>query len=174
LRLLAEAGFRTDEGFPRLILYMASPRTEFKNKFYREIKEQLNGLGIDLDVNYYRSMEQVKESDVPYVIMMQRTLGMPDPADMIRPLFASVSQTYFIGYENEKMESLLRAADGEKGWANRIKIFQRIEKILLEDTPAVPLFTQQNRIAVQPYVRGVAVPRLGMYYLDTKKIWLKK
>jgi ABC-type transport system substrate-binding protein len=62
----------------------------------------------------------------------------------------------------------------EKSWSKRIKLFQQIEKILLADVPAIPLFSQQNRVAIQSRVRGVAVPYLGMYYLDARKIWLEK
>jgi hypothetical protein len=40
--------------------------------------------------------------------------------------------------------------------------------------PAIPLYNQQNRVAMQPYVRGVEIPVLGFYYLDTRKIWLDK
>jgi hypothetical protein len=40
--------------------------------------------------------------------------------------------------------------------------------------PAVPLFTQQNQVAMQPYVRGVEAHPLGFYYLEARKIWLEK
>jgi len=173
-RLLEEAGFRAEKEFPRLVLYMDSPRTDFKHKFSKEIRDQLDVLGINVDVNYYRSLEQVKESETPYLILAQKTMGMPDPEDMIRPLFSSASDSHQFGYVNPEIEDLLRASDAEKSWSKRIKIFQHIEKILLADVPAIPIYSQQNRVAMQSHVRGVAVPHLGMYYLDTQKIWLKR
>jgi hypothetical protein len=42
------------------------------------------------------------------------------------------------------------------------------------DVPAIPMYSQQNRVAMQSRVWGVAVPYLGMYYLGTQKIWLKR
>lgn len=173
-RLLEQAGFQAEHEFPRLVLYMDAPRTDFKHKFSREIRDQLAALGINVDVNYYRSLEQVKESETPYLIFAQRTMGMPDPEDMIRPLFSSASESQLFGYVNPEIENLLRASDEEKSWSKRIKIFQQMEKILLADAPAIPMYTQQNRVAIQTHVRGVAVPHLGMYYLDTQKIWLKR
>jgi oligopeptide transport system substrate-binding protein len=79
-----------------------------------------------------------------------------------------------LGYANREIDGLLKEAEAEKSWTRRIKLFHRIEKILLEDVPAVPLYSQQNRVAMQPYVRGVAVPPLGLYYLEARKIWLNK
>ena len=173
-RLLEEAGYGEGKEFPRLVLYMDAPRTDFKHKFTREIRCQLEILGINLDVDYYRSQEQIKESVTPYLILMHKVMRMPDPEDMIRPLFSSEPESNICGYMNPGIQDILRAADTEKSWSKRIKLFQRIEKILQEDIPAIPLYSQQNRVVMQSRVRGVAVPHLGMYYLDTRKIWLKR
>lgn len=173
-RLLEEAGYSADKEFPPLVLYIDSPRTDFKHKFSREIRDQLGTLGIKVSMNYFRSLDEVKESTTPYLILVQKMLRMPDPEDMIRPLFSAQSDSNVFGYVNPEVESLLKASEVEKSWSRRIKEFHRIEKILFTDVPAIPIYTQQNRMAIQPYVRGVAVPRLGMYYLDAKKIWLKR
>jgi len=60
----------------------------------------------------------------------------------------------------------------ENSWTRRIKILRRIEDILLEEVPAIPLYSQQNLVAMQPYVRGVEVPPMGLVYLEARKIWL--
>jgi ABC-type transport system substrate-binding protein len=83
---LNEAGF-APEGFPSLTLYLDFPRTDFKHSFYRELKNQLGELGIDLKVRYYKSLEEVKRSGEPYLLLIDRMMNMPDPEDIIRPLF---------------------------------------------------------------------------------------
>lgn len=173
-QLLEEAGYSAEKEFPPLVLYIGAPRTDFKHKFSREIRNQLETLGIQVNVKYFRSLDEVMESPTPYLILVQKTMRMPDPEDVIRPLFSAQSDSNLFGYVNPEVESLLKASEVEKSWSRRIKEFHRIEKILFADVPAIPLYTQQNRVAMQSYVRGVAVPRLGMYYLDAKKIWLKK
>jgi ABC-type transport system substrate-binding protein len=174
IRLFEEAGYGAEREFPRLVLYMDSPRTDFKRKFSREIKRQLDDLGIQVDVEYYRSTDQVEESKTPYLILTHKILGVPDPEEMIRPLFSSFASPSLFGYVDPEIEDLLRAADMEKSWSKRVKLYQHIEKILMEDVPAIPLYSQQNRVVLQSRVRGVAVPHLGMYYLDTQKIWIKR
>jgi ABC-type transport system substrate-binding protein len=173
-QLLEEAGYSAEKEFPSLILYVDSPRTDFKLKFSREVRDQLQTLGIKVSVNYFRSLDEVIESATPYLILVQKMMRMPDPEDMIRPLFYSQSDSNLFGYVNPGIDSLLQTGEVEKGWSKRIKVFQDIEKILLREVPAIPMFSQQNRVAMQSRVQGVAVPQLGMYYLDAKKIWLEK
>jgi ABC-type transport system substrate-binding protein len=173
-RLIEEAGFSAGKEFPALLLFLDFPRTEFKRKFAREIRNQLESLGASVSVSYFRSPDQVRESDSPYLILVDKTMHMPDPEDMIRPLFSLQSESNMFGYDNPSVADLLHASESEKSWSRRIRIFQQIEKILLDDVPVIPIYSRQNRVALQPYVRGVAVPRLGMYYLDARKIWLGK
>jgi hypothetical protein len=47
-----------------------------------------------------------------------------------------------------------------------------MEKILFEDVPAVPLFTERTRIAIRPQVQGLQIPAMGFIFLDAKDIWL--
>ncbi len=173
-QLLEAAGFSTADEFPTLTLYLDLPRTSFKNKLYREIKTQLEGFAINLRVDYYKTLDEVRESKSPYLILMQRLMRMPDPEDLIRPLFSSKSVSNVLGYINPKIDELLQAEEVEKSWTRRIKIFHRIQDILLEEVPAIPLYSQQNLVAMQPHVRGVEVPPMGLYYLEARNIWLEK
>jgi ABC-type transport system substrate-binding protein len=170
--LLQEAGFSTADEFPTLTLYLDMPRTSFKHKLYRELKDQLDVFDIDLRVDYYKTLEEVRESEDPYLILIQRLMSMPDPEDIIRPLFSSKPVSNILGYVNPKIDELLQAGEVEKSWTRRIKIFHLIEDILLEEVPAIPLYSQQNLVAMQPHVRGVEVPPMGLYYLEARKIWL--
>jgi ABC-type transport system substrate-binding protein len=72
------------------------------------------------------------------------------------------------------LDRWLELADVEKSWANRVKIYQKIENILFSEIPAFPLFSNQQRIAMQPNVKGVKVPPLGFNYLEARKIWFDK
>lgn len=171
--ILKEAGF-SSERFPSLIFYLDLPRTDFKHRIYRELKDQLNELEIDLRERYYRDPEDLRESGEPYLVLLKRVMNMPDPEDIFRPLFSSAPNFNLMGYTNPEIEALLKEAETEKSWTKRIRHFHFIEEMLLEDIPAIPLYYQQNRVAMQPYVRGVAVPPLGLYYLEARKIWLDK
>jgi len=173
-RMLRKAGFTVEKEFPTLTLLFDLPRTELKFKIYRALKKQLDTLGIRIRLSYYRSLEEVKDFKNPYLILSGRVMSFPDPEDIIRPLFFSKSVFNVFGYANPELDRLLQAAEVERSWTKRIDLFHQIEKILYSDVPSIPLFSHQNRVAMQPYVKGVEVPPLGFYYLDVKKIWLDK
>ncbi|MFB0565452.1 MAG: ABC transporter substrate-binding protein [Candidatus Aminicenantaceae bacterium] len=172
--MLQKAGYENEREFPSLTVFFDSPRTEFKRQFYRALRRQLDELGIKLNSRYYRSLNEVKRYGKPYLIFLERLLNFPDPEDIIRPLFYSKSISNVINYSNPELDKLLEDAEGERSWTRRVELFNQIEQILFSDVPAIPLFTIQQRIAVQPYVRGIEVPTLSFYYLEARNIWLDK
>lgn len=173
-RFIQDAGFSEETKIPSLTFLVDLPRREFKIKIYRELKKQLSLLGIDLKMDYYRSLEELKSFDKPYLMVSERLMSFPDSEDIIRPLFFSKSVFNVFSYKNNELDSLLKQAEIEHSWTMRINHFRRIEEILVSDVPAVPLFTQENKVAMQPYVKGVTVPPLGLFFLEARKIWLDK
>lgn len=174
MQLLREAGFSEETQFPALTLFLELPRSEEQSRIYREVRDQCAAMGIRLRVRYYKSLDEVKNSKEPYLVMLKRVTSFPDAEKIIRPLFSSGSPFNVCNYSNPELDRLLEEAESTKSWTNRIKLFQQMEEILVSDVPAIPLFTNQQRIAVQPYVRKVEVPLLGFYYLDASKVWLDK
>ncbi len=172
--MLQREGFSSDDRFPRVTLYFEWPRTDEKHRIYRELRGQLRDMDIDSRVHYYKSPEELQTTKDPYMVFVERNMSFPDPEDMIRPLFHSQSIFNVFGYANSNFDRLLQEAEVERSWKKRINLFHKIEDMLLIDVPAIPLFSHQNRVAVQPYVRGIEYPSLGFYYLDAKKIWLDK
>ncbi len=172
--LLAEAGFLEENVFPSLNFFIDAPRTESKYNIFKEIKDQLSPFGIRLQLRFYTSLNEIKIQSSPYLILIGHLLTTPDPEDMIRPLFYSESIFNVFGYTNPQLDEFILEADTERSRKKRTELFHLIEEILFWDVPAIPLYSYQNQIAMQPYVRGVEVPPLGLYYLDASKIWLDK
>lgn len=172
--VLQEAGFSPENRFPAITLFLDSPRTETKLRIYREFHKQLEALGIRLKLIFYKSTEEIMGFKEPYLVLSERMMTFPDPEAFIRPFFFSKSAFNILGYSNPEVDALLQEAEVEPSWTKRISLFHQIEQILASDIPAIPLFSIQNRVAMQSYVRGVEVPPLGFYYLDAKKIWLDR
>jgi ABC-type transport system substrate-binding protein len=173
-KLLQEAGFSPENRLPAVTLFLDSPRTEVKLRIYKEFRRQLEALGIRLRLSFYKSSEEIIGFKEPYLVLSERVMTFPDPEAFIRPLFYSNSEFNIFRYFNPEVDALLQEAEVEPSWTKRISLFHHIEQILASDVPAIPLFSIQNRVAMQPYVRGVEVPPLGFYYLDAKKIWLDR
>jgi len=175
-RLLAEAGFPAGQGFPELSIYFTFPRAEVKNRLFREIRDRLEDLGIRPVMKFFRSLEELKSLRTPHLVIIEWLMDYPDAENIIFPLFQSQSllNKMYMGYSNSVLDRLLGASEIESSWEKRIDLFRKMERILLEDVPAVPLYRITQCLAVQPFVRGVEAPPLGNYILDIRDVWLDK
>jgi ABC-type transport system substrate-binding protein len=171
--LFRRAGFSEEER-PQLTLLLKHPRTDFKIKFHRELRRQMRNLNIELKITYYRSMEEVKRFDRPFLILQGKLMDFPDPVGIIRPMFFSQSPDNVLGFLNPELDNYLEQAEIEHSWTKRNKLFLKIDELLQLEIPSVPLYMQQNQVAMQPYVRGVEVPPMGLYYLKARNIWYEK
>lgn len=174
LDLLQQAGFAQGEERITLTLLLESPRTDFKINFHRELRNQLRELNIDLRLTYYRSVDEVKRFDQPYLILQGRLMDFPDPAGIIRPMFFSQSPDNVLGFSSPELDDYLEQAEVEHSWTKRNKLFLRIDQLLQKEIPSLPLYMQQNQVAMQPYVRGVEIPPMGLAYLKARNIWYEK
>jgi ABC-type oligopeptide transport system substrate-binding subunit len=94
----------------------------------------------------------------------------------VTPLFFSLSQRNLetLHYSSRPLDDLVRKTEAERSWTERIALFRRIEALLNEDMPAVPLYSGDRRLAVQPRVRGLAAPPFGFRHLQVKEVWLAR
>ena len=175
-KILIQEGFAAEGSFPRVTLFLAEDGRDGPARFYEVLKEQLAGLGIGLRLRTYRSWDEIRTSKEPYLVLLHWSLDFPDPENIVLPLFYSnaVLNQSLLRYTNPRLDELALAAEVEQSRTERIALFHKIESLLRADMPAIPLFSRQQRLALQPYVRGVKAPPLGFFYLDAKDIWLDK
>jgi ABC-type transport system substrate-binding protein len=169
-RLLPEGGRKT----LTLTLLCDAPKTVESAGFARELERELGALEIRLDVKYLRKPEDARNVRGPYVKFLAYTMDFPDPENIIDPLYRSNSAVNALNsrYANPRLDALLGQSEVETSWERRTGLFREIEKILSEEMPAVPLFSERIRIAIQPQVRGLELPATGFIFLDVKNIWL--
>jgi ABC-type transport system substrate-binding protein len=131
-------------------------------------------LEIKLDVKYLRKPEDALKIRSPYLKFLTYTMNFPDPENIIAPLYRSRSAVNALSsrYANPRLDGLLDQTEAEESWERRTSLFREIEKVLYEDVPAIPLFLERIRIAIQPRVRGIELPAMGFNFLDVKNIWL--
>jgi ABC-type transport system substrate-binding protein len=175
-KILSEEGFFQGRVLPRICFFLHEEQRNGDTEVFEAIRDQLAAAGISLRLRTYRTYEEIKDSRDPYVLLLHWSLDFPDPENVIIPLFESnaVLNRNILRYSNARLDELAGAIEIEQSRKARIALFRKIEKLLLSDMPAVPLYFRQHRLAVQPYVRGVKVPPLGFFYLDAREIWLDK
>ncbi len=169
-RLLPEGGRKA----LTLTLLCDGPKTDESAGFARELERELGALEIKLDVKYLRRPGDARGVGSPYVKFLAYTMDFPDPENIIAPLYRSGSAANALNsrYANPRLDALLEQSEIETSWERRTGLFREIEKLLYDDAPAVPLFSERIRIAVQPQVRGLQLPAMGFIFLDVRDIWL--
>ncbi len=174
--LLDEAGIDIARDLPVLTVAQARTQREDRKRMSREIKDQLEALGIRVEFQTVSDWASVQRIETPYLLFFDWNTDFPDPENIIQPLFESkaIANQWMIGYFNAEVDRLLEKAQVEPSSARRTELFRDIERILLEERPVLPLFSIRRRVSIQPFVRNVKLPPLGLQFLSAKDVWLER
>ena len=93
-----------------------------------------------------------------------------DPQNFLDLLFRSDSSHNGFDYADEKVDNLLNEAAVETNASRRISLYQRAEKIILDDWVAVPLWHNRQFLLVRPYVKGFVLTPIGVPQLQNISI----
>jgi oligopeptide transport system substrate-binding protein len=81
-----------------------------------------------------------------------------DPQNFLEVLFHSQSEENNSDYSNLEVDVALKEAAVEQDEATRLKMYQNIEKMILEELPVVPLYhSWKSHVLVKPYVEGYSI-----------------
>jgi ABC-type transport system substrate-binding protein len=172
--LLRGEGFLGEASYPPFSLFFERPKRDEDLKIYRALRDGLAGLGIRLNLKYYDSPAELRALNDPYFIVIRWAMEYPDPGNLVGPLFSSRSKRNLetTHYSSPRLDDLVRRTETERSWTERTALFRKIEALLNEDMPAVPLFSGDRRLAVRPRVRGLAAPPFGFRHLQAREVWL--
>ena len=96
----------------------------------------------------------------------------PDPQNFLDIMFHSQSDNNWMNYNNREVDSLLEAARTEQDQAARFEQYNRIEQLIVDDAPWVPLWhSTESKVLIKPSVKGyhlvpMTIPKLRFVYLD--------
>jgi ABC-type transport system substrate-binding protein len=79
-----------------------------------------------------------------------------------------------MAYQNLEVDRLLDQARAERDYLTRMGMYRRIEEMVLDDAPIVPMVNHLYQSVYQPYVRGIELNVLGGAYVPMKRIWFQK
>jgi oligopeptide transport system substrate-binding protein len=153
-RLLAEAGYPEGKGFPRMdILY----NTEESHQTIAELirKQWQRELGIQIKTrneewaSYLASQRQKK-----YNVCRRGWIGdYADPSTFL-DMFVTDGEQNNTGWSNAEYDSLIEQATRESDHQRRMEIFQRAERLLMDELPILPIYFYVSKNMVKPHVRG--------------------
>ena len=176
LQIIEEQGFSSDKKFPAILLYLPLPKTDGQIRFADELERQLERLGISLSVSYYRTVREVRDTRRPFLIKVDWPMNSADPESVVRPLFQSQSEINVDNYRytSPRLDQLLEESAFEQSLTRRTELFRRMEDVLADDLPVLPLFINDLRIVLQSNIRGFKSSPRGFDFVDMKEIWFEK
>jgi peptide/nickel transport system substrate-binding protein/oligopeptide transport system substrate-binding protein len=175
-KYFAEAGYGGKRVVPALEIWCAT-KADAAQRELSEIKSQLNTIGIQTNLNYetnWPKFESMLRTNQAPMFVYAWYADFPDPDNFLGTLFHSQSKYNFMAYNNSEVDRLLGKARTERDYLERMELYRKIEEIILEDAPIVPMVNHLFQMVYQPFVKGVELNALGGPYIPMKKIWLKK
>jgi peptide/nickel transport system substrate-binding protein len=174
--LLVKAGYPGGKGLPVLQLW-SSVRPPDIEREHETIKKYLADVGIKLEILYNTNWPafntQVYEGKLP-VFRYSWAADLPEPDNFLYRLFYSQSRSNMTRYQNSQVDRLLDRARAEQDYLKRINLYRQTERLIMEDSPLIPLSYLSYERLFQPYVHSIEVSALGDPYIPMRKIWLAK
>jgi peptide/nickel transport system substrate-binding protein len=121
------------------------------------------GIKVQLDVKEWPALLQDYRTG-NHDILSFIASGMTDPClNMVRVH----SKRNFVGYKNEKIDTLVEKAEATSDFAARKKLYEQIHEIMLEDVPLLKLYDHSVAPATRKYVKGFK----PMPYTADARLW---
>lgn len=130
-------------------------------------------LGVDFRIReinpeaYFYKLKEEKDD----IFALGWIADYPDPQNFLDVLFHSESPENFGGYSNPELDRLLEQARVERDREKRLALYNRIEEMVMEDMPILPLWFGRSYILVKPYVKDFTLTPLGFPLLH--KVYLE-
>jgi oligopeptide transport system substrate-binding protein len=176
MQLLRDAGYPEGKGLP-LIDFWSAARSEWVVKELELMKTVLSGNGIPLKIQYetqWPKFQELLSTKKAPMFLYAWYADFPDPDNFLGTLFHSKSRYNYTAYSNSEVDRLIDQAKTQRDYLKRMQTYQRIEELVLEDAPIVPMVNHLFQWAFQPYVKGIELSPLGGPYIPVKKVWLSK
>jgi len=171
--LLDEAGYRDPDGDgpqPRLRLTLKCSNLEFNRLQSTVIQQNLQAVGIALDVRTYEFATlyaDVIAGNFQMYTLQWSGAAVSDP-DILRQVFHS-AQTPPRGFNrgffsNARIDTLLDQASGETDPARRLQLYGEVQQILADQVACISLWTKTNFVVAQRSIRGVHLSPFGDFF----------
>lgn len=153
-RLLAEAGFPEGKGFPELtLLYNTSESHRAIAQVIQQMWRQNLGVRIQLQNQEWQTYMITRRS-LDFDVARAGWAGdYADPHNFL-DLHLSTGGNNHTGWGSREYDKLIQLAAGETDTAKRFELYDRAEKILLEEMPLIPFYWYTRNYLLHPSVKG--------------------
>ncbi len=168
-QLLAEAGFPGGKGLPEITIHSSDGYSEILEFIQGQLSE--NGIKISISID---QPNELKKSVANNQVEFFRKSWICDYADeenfmslFYSKNFSPVGFNYF-HYKNPEFDKLYEAALIEQHPIKRMEMYQKMDQMVINDAPIVPLYYDQVVRLVGKNVQGLSLNSMNI--LNLKKV----
>lgn len=166
-QLIGESTYKEVKNLPRVRLYTAG---EALGPMLQEVYSQTLGIDVEVhEVEWSDYLDGLARHDYP-MFTLTWSADFPDPEAILGSLFRSTSPENHTGYRNADVDAVLSVASTEKDRQSRMNVYREVERRILKDLPAVPLYHSVSYTLVKPYVTGLNVTPMGILSLKDVRL----
>jgi ABC-type transport system substrate-binding protein len=156
-KLLADAGFPGGKGMPELTMTFREARPDIRlvaEAVATDLKKNLN-INVTLRQMEWRAYLEAHNRKEQRFFHMRWAADYLDAENFLSVLLATYGPENKVNYSNPEYDALTSKADGLMDQAERIKLYQQAEDIVLQDAPFVPIYFQRDAELINPRVQGL-------------------
>jgi oligopeptide transport system substrate-binding protein len=171
-RLLAEAGYPDGKGMPTIeLMYNTSENHRAIAEAIQQMWRKNLGVNIELSNQEWKVYLDAQHSTN---FTMQRGGWIADYLDphVFLEIWETGSGNNDTNWGSPEYDRLLHAALAAKSESERYEIYQKMDAILVDELPVIPIYYYTNPRAVSPKVKGYYPTLLDNH--PFKYIWLEK
>jgi oligopeptide transport system substrate-binding protein len=171
--LIAESKYKDVANFPRITISIPGTGATVPPTSEAIIEMWKANLGVQVEiqqVEWATYLDDLKRHKFQ-MFEVGWIADYPDPQDFLDLLFHSRSLENNAAYSNPEVDRLLEQARVEKDTAARLRIYQQVEQMIVNDAPWIPLWHGKSYLLVKPYVKGfypapMTIPMFKDVYIE--------
>lgn len=154
-RLLAEAGFPEGRGFPRVeILYNTSENHRAIAEAIQQMWRQNLGVEIGL-INQEWKVYLDSQDTLSYDLARAGWIGDYADPNTFMDMWITGGGNNDTGWSSAEYDRLLAASLSAANEEERMEIYQKMDELLMQELPVIPIYFYTNVYALNPKVRWV-------------------
>jgi len=161
-QLIAESKYKDVSNFPEIVLSVPGGGGAAARSVTAVVEMYRKNLGVDITIEQMEWATYLDDLKAHRFQMFGITAGWiadyPDPQDFLDILFHCESRDNNTEYCNPEVDKLLEKARVEQDHDKRMEIYRRVEEMILEDAPWVPIGHDAEFWLTKPYVKGMIYP----------------
>ena len=166
-QLMVEAGYPAGKGFPVIECLTLPDRVDIGENLRDQWQQNL-GVQIKWDKMESSALLARLGEHTPHLFILGWRADYPDPDNFLRVRIGDFQRQRWL---HEDYNSLVKQAQRSLEQAERIKLYEEAERILMAEAPIMPIFYRSTRLLVKPWI--TSFPTTGLREWFFKDVIIK-